>query len=60
MKDLIKNRLEVKATTSNAKSVLESLPMLIKEFDVDEGIEFLDYVFFHAISSSCLQRHSIS
>jgi len=36
MKDLIKNRLEVKATISNAKSILESLPMLIREFDVDE------------------------
>ena len=36
MKDLIKNRLEVKATTSNAKPVLESLPTLIKKWDVDE------------------------
>jgi hypothetical protein len=36
MKDLIKNRLEVKAEFSDAKSILESLPMIIKEFDVDE------------------------
>ena len=36
MKDLIKNRLEVKTTKSNAKSILESLPMLIQKFDVDE------------------------
>jgi len=36
MKDLITNRLEVKAETLDAKSTLESLPMLIKEFDVDE------------------------
>ncbi len=36
MKDLIKNRLEVKAEILGAKYVLESLPMIIKEFDVDE------------------------
>jgi len=35
MKDLIKNRLEVKAEMSDAKSILENLPMLIKKFDVD-------------------------
>jgi len=36
MKDLIKNRLEVKAEISDAKSILENLPMLIKKFDVDK------------------------
>ncbi len=36
MKNLIKNRLEVKAEILGAKYVLESLPMIIKKFDVDE------------------------
>ena len=36
MKDLIKNRLEVKAEMSGAQYILESLPMLIEKFNVDE------------------------
>ncbi len=36
MKDLVKNKLEVKSEFSDAKSIMESLPMIIKKFDVDE------------------------
>ncbi len=36
MKDLVENRLEVKSEISDAKSILESLPMIIKKFDIDE------------------------
>jgi hypothetical protein len=36
MKDLTKNRLTIKTEFVGARHILESLPMLIKKFDIDE------------------------